>query len=218
MVTETEEIKPSLSELKNNLTKRNLQYVQEVEKHLRDKYPEKEQDSIVYGMTEKILAEQKSGITARKLFNLTPTEYVASLDVSKASIGDVETGKWWLALDGGLLVLGAMMLISGISAFFQGQTLGIFVLIITGIIGGFAMLILRKYAAEMRAGKKGGTFRYILVAIGVIVAWMFIMTLVQMSIPPAINVALDPMTTTIIGAFVLALKFYLKRKKNIPNF
>ncbi|HAM1450551.1 TPA: DUF1129 family protein [Listeria monocytogenes] len=219
MTTETETIKPQLAELKANLTKRNLQYVMEVEKHLREThYGEEQQEIIVYEMSEKILAEQKKGITARKSFNLTPTEYVVSLDVKAATV-EQNTDKWWLVLDGGLLVLGAMMLISGISAYFQknAQTLGIIVLLITAVVGGFAMLILRKYASNMRAGQKGGTIKYLLVAVGVIAVWMFVMTIVQVTIPPNINVALSPIVNTVGGAIIIALRFYVKKKKNIPS-
>ncbi|EJS2842690.1 DUF1129 family protein [Listeria monocytogenes] len=219
MTTETETIKPQLAELKANLTKRNLQYVMEVEKHLREThYGEEQQEIIVYEMSEKILTEQKKGITARKLFNLTPTEYVVSLDVKAATV-EQNTDKWWLVLDGGLLVLGAMMLISGISAYFQknAQTLGIIVLLITAVVGGFAMLILRKYASNMRAGQKGGTIKYLLVAVGVIAVWMFVMTIVQVTIPPNINVALSPIVNTVGGAIIIALRFYVKKKKNIPS-
>ncbi|HEL9181396.1 TPA: DUF1129 family protein [Listeria monocytogenes] len=219
MTTETETIKPQLAELKANLTKRNLQYVMEVEKHLREThYGEEQQEIIVYEMSEKILAEQKKGITARNLFNLTPTEYVVSLDVKAATV-EQNTDKWWLVLDGGLLVLGAMMLISGISAYFQknAQTLGIIVLLITAVVGGFAMLILRKYASNMRAGQKGGTIKYLLVAVGVIAVWMFVMTIVQVTIPPNINVALSPIVNTVGGAIIIALRFYVKKKKNIPS-
>ncbi|EAE0331656.1 DUF1129 family protein [Listeria monocytogenes] len=219
MTTETETIKPQLAELKANLTKRNLQYVMEVEKHLREThYGEEQQEIIVYEMSEKILVEQKKGITARKLFNLTPTEYVVSLDVKAATV-EQNTDKWWLVLDGGLLVLGAMMLISGISAYFQknAQTLGIIVLLITAVVGGFAMLILRKYASNMRAGQKGGTIKYLLVAVGVIAVWMFVMTIVQVTIPPNINVALSPIVNTVGGAIIIALRFYVKKKKNIPS-
>ncbi|EAC9521276.1 DUF1129 family protein [Listeria monocytogenes] len=219
MTTETETIKPQLAELKANLTKRNLQYVMEVEKHLREThYSAEQQEIIVYEMSEKILAEQKKGIIARKLFNLTPTEYVVSLDVKAATV-EQNTDKWWLVLDGGLLVLGAMMLISGISAYFQknAQTLGIIVLLITAVVGGFAMLILRKYASNMRAGQKGGTIKYLLVAVGVIAVWMFVMTIVQVTIPPNINVALSPIVNTVGGAIIIALRFYVKKKKNIPS-
>ncbi|WP_099221748.1 DUF1129 domain-containing protein [Listeria costaricensis] len=220
MSTETEAVKQPLSELKSGLTKRNLQYVHEVEKHLQTTdYSGAQKEQIVYEMTEKILIQQKQGVTARKLFDLTPTEYVAALTVQtkKASPqGDVATG--WIVLDGALLVLGAMMLITGLSALMGGQTMGIVVLLITGGVGGFAMLILRKYAAGMREKEKGATLKYILVAVGVIFVWMFIMTFVQVILPPSINVSLDPIVTCVIGALALVLKFYVKRKKNIPNF
>ncbi|MHC5251572.1 DUF1129 domain-containing protein [Listeria kieliensis] len=219
MTTETETSKPSLEEQKSALTKKNLQYVQEVEKHLKmTDYEEAQRNEIVREMVEKILEQQKQGVTARKLFDLTPTEYVTSLTVkAERSPGEPTTGKGWLFLDGALLVLGAMMLISGISAFFQGQTLGIAVLVVTGIVGGFAMIILRKYSAEMRTGKKGSTLRYILMAVLVVAVWMFVMTVVQLVIPPAINVALDPTITTILGVIILALRWYIKRQKNIPS-
>lgn len=133
----------------------------------------------------------------------------------KAATVEQNTDKWWLVLDGGLLVLGAMMLISGISAYFQknAQTLGIIVLLITAVVGGFAMLILRKYASNMRAGQKGGTIKYLLVAVGVIAVWMFVMTIVQVTIPPNINVALSPIVNTVGGAIIIALRFYVKKKK-----
>ncbi|EUJ26151.1 hypothetical protein MFLO_14392 [Listeria floridensis FSL S10-1187] len=167
---------------------------------------------------KKILGQQKQGVTARKLFDLTPTEYVTSLTVkAERTPVDETTGKGWLFLDGALLVLGAMMLISGISAFFQGQTLGLAVLLVTGIVGGFAMIVLRKYSAEMRAGKKGSTLRYILMAVLVVAVWMLVMTGVQIIVPPAINVALSPIVMTVAGAAILALRWYIKRQKNIPS-
>ncbi len=56
----TETNKPLLAELKAGLTKRNLQYVMEVEKHLRGThYGEEQREIIIYEMCEKILAEQK---------------------------------------------------------------------------------------------------------------------------------------------------------------
>ncbi|WP_430534937.1 DUF1129 family protein [Listeria rocourtiae] len=218
MTTEAETVKPEIGEMKANLTKRNLQYIQEVEKHLRDleQYGEEQQANLIYEMTEKVLENQKQGVTARKLFDVTPTEYVKALTVKAAPVGEV-AGKWWIALDGGLLVLGAMMLISGVSAIFQGQTLGLAVLFVTFLVGGGAMMVLRKYAGAMRQGEKGGTWKYLLIAMIVILVWMTIMTVVQVIVPAKWNIALEPYPTVIVGAALLALRFYLKKKKNIPN-
>ncbi|MBC1499154.1 DUF1129 family protein [Listeria weihenstephanensis] len=218
MTTEAETVKPQIDELKANLTKRNLQYVQEVEKHLRElgQYGEAQQAELVYEMTEKVLENQKQGVTARKLFDVTPTEYVKALAVKAAPVGEV-AGKWWIALDGGLLVLGAMMLISGVSAIFQGQTLGLAVLFVTFLVGGGAMMVLRKYAGAMRQGEKGGTWKYLAIAMVVILVWMTIMTLVQVLVPAKWNYEMDPYPTVIVGALLLALRYYMKKKKNIPN-
>ncbi|MBA3926350.1 DUF1129 family protein [Listeria rustica] len=218
MTTEAETVKPEIGEMKANLTKRNLQYVQEVEKHLREtgQYGEEQQANLIYEMAEKVLENQKQGVTARKLFDVTPTEYVKALTVKAAPTGEV-AGKWWIALDGGLLVLGAMMLISGVSAIFQGQTLGLAVLFVTFLVGGGAMMVLRKYAGAMRQGEKGGTWKYLAIAMVVILVWMTIMTVVQVVVPAKWNIALDPYPTVIVGVALLALRFYLKRKKNIPN-
>ncbi|MBC1605444.1 DUF1129 family protein [Listeria rocourtiae] len=218
MTTEAETVKPEIGEMKANLTKRNLQYIQEVEKHLRDleQYGEEQQANLIYEMTEKVLENQKQGVTARKLFDVTPTEYVKALTVKAAPVGET-AGKWWIALDGGLLVLGAMMLISGVSAIFQGQTLGLAVLFVTFLVGGGAMMVLRKYAGAMRQGEKGGTWKYLLIAMIVILVWMTIMTVVQVIVPAKWNIALEPYPTVILGAALLALRFYLKKKKNIPN-
>ncbi|KMT61948.1 DUF1129 domain-containing protein [Paenilisteria newyorkensis] len=218
MTTEAETVKPEIGEMKANLTKRNLQYVQEVEKHLREtgQYGEEQQANLIYEMVEKVLENQKQGVTARKLFDVTPTEYVKALTVKAAPVGET-AGKWWIALDGGLLVLGAMMLISGVSAIFQGQTLGLAVLFVTFLVGGGAMMVLRKYAGAMRQGEKGGTWKYLLIAMVVILVWMTIMTVVQVVVPAKWNIALEPYPTVIVGVALLALRFYLKRKKNIPN-
>ncbi|MBC8829924.1 DUF1129 family protein, partial [Escherichia coli] len=71
--------------------------------------------------------------------------------------------------------------------------------------------------SNMRAGQKGGTIKYLLVAVGVIAVWMFVMTIVQVTIPPNINVALSPIVNTVGGAIIIALRFYVKKKKNIPS-
>ncbi|MCH3170715.1 DUF1129 family protein, partial [Listeria monocytogenes] len=47
--------------------------------------------------------------------------------------------------------------------------------------------------------------------------WMFVMTIVQETIPPNINVALSPIVNTVGGAIIIALRFYVKKKKNIPS-
>ncbi|MBC2170715.1 DUF1129 domain-containing protein [Listeria booriae] len=218
MTTEAETVKPQIDEMKSDLTKRNLQYVQEVEKHLRElgQYGEEQQANMIYEMTEKILENQKQGVTARKLFDVTPTEYVKALTVKATPVGET-AGKWWIALDGGLLVLGAMMLISGVSAIFQGQTLGLAVLFVTFLVGGAAMMVLRKYAGAMRQGEKGGTWKYLVIAMVVILVWMTIMTVVQVIVPASWNYEMDPYPMVIVGALLLVLRFYLKKKKNIPN-
>ncbi|EUJ26152.1 hypothetical protein MFLO_14397 [Listeria floridensis FSL S10-1187] len=54
MATETEVSKPSLEEQKGQLTNKNLQYVQEVEKHLKTTdYGEAQRTEIVREMIEK---------------------------------------------------------------------------------------------------------------------------------------------------------------------
>lgn len=79
------------------------------------------------------------------------------------------------------------------------------------------MIIFRKYAQEMKRGSKGGTARYILVALGIVVAWMIIMTVVQAFIPKQINIPVNPIAAVIIGAIAIAARFYVKKKKNIPS-
>lgn len=214
--------------LKAQLTKRNLQYIQEVEKQLKQKdYSDVQLEAKLGEMCTKILEKQKQGVTARQLFDATPTEYVQSLTAKPERGGFIkqdegEASKLWIGIDGGLLIFGVMMLVTGLTGLFQKNSsnveqLGLVVLILTGVMGGFAMIIFRKYATQMKRGAKGGTARYILVALGIVVAWMLIMTVVQTFISKQINIAVNPVAATVIGALAIAARFYLKKKKNIPS-
>lgn len=214
-------------QMKAQLTKRNLQYIQEVEKQLKlQNYSEAQLTTKIEEMCTKILEKQKQGITARQLFNATPTEYVRSLNTKPERGGsrqeEGEASRLWIGIDGGLLIFGVMMLVTGLTSLFQKNSgnvdqLGLLVLILTGVLGGFAMIIFRKYAQEMKRGSKGGTARYILVALGIVVAWMIIMTVVQAFIPKQINIPVNPIAAVIIGAIAIAARFYVKKKKNIPS-
>lgn len=218
-----EQTKNENSVLWSELTKRNEQYMIGLDRALTQANYNKESKHTLYNkMMKELVANQKSGTTARQLYGTVSECAENVLQRQEATVSSERSPDWLIALDGGLLLGAIFALISGTSLLTAGENtqpgMGIISLILNFIAGGLSMLIVSKYQPDVNAPKgKKGYFKYIGVLILSMVFWMLAMTATMVLVPPAINISLPATAYLIIGALSFALRVYLKKKFNITG-
>lgn len=208
----------SFNELVVQLTKKNQQYVYDLNKVLEQSELEKGKRQHALGdVVKELVSKQKQGITARQLFgtvsNCAKTIIAGPVeDLSKPSPA------WKLFIDGGLLMGSLFMILTALTS---NQRLGITTLLLNYIIAGFAMLLVTnasvRYQAEMQQQSQA---RWIMLAkymgwtvLGMTV-WLGGMVAVML-LPSSINPYLPASYYVVIGVITFVLKLYLKKKLNI---
>lgn len=218
-----EQVKNENSILWSELTKRNEQYMIGLDRALTQaSYDEESKHTLYNKMMTELVANQKSGTTARQLYGTVSECAENVLQRQEATVSSERSPDWLIALDGGLLLGAIFALISGTSLLTAGENtqpgMGIISLILNFIAGGLSMLIVSKYQPDVNAPKgKKGYFKYIGVLILSMVFWMLAMTATMVLVPPAINISLPAAAYLIIGALSFALRVYLKKKFNITG-
>ena len=218
-----EQVKNENSILWSELTKRNEQYMIGLDRALTQaSYDEESKHTLYNKMMTELVANQKSGTTARQLYGTVSECAENVLQRQEATVSSERSPDWLIALDGGLLLGAIFALISGTSLLTAGENtqpgMGIISLILNFIAGGLSMLIVSKYQPDVNAPKgKKGYFKYIGVLILSMVFWMLAMTATMVLVPPAINISLPATAYLIIGALSFALRVYLKKKFNITG-
>lgn len=218
-----EQIKNENSVLWSELTKRNEQYMIGLDRALTQaNYGEESKHTLYNKMMKELVANQKSGTTARQLYGTVSECAENVLQRQEATVSSERSPDWLIALDGGLLLGAIFALISGTSLLTAGENtqpgMGIISLILNFIAGGLSMLIVSKYQPDVNAPKgKKGYFKYIGVLILSMVFWMLAMTATMVLVPPAINISLPATAYLIIGALSFALRVYLKKKFSITG-
>lgn len=218
-----EQTKNENSVLWSELTKRNEQYMIGLDRALTQaNYNEESKHTLYNKMMKELVANQKSGTTARQLYGTVSECAENVLQRQEATVSSERSPDWLIALDGGLLLGAIFALISGTSLLTAGENtqpgMGIISLILNFIAGGLSMLIVSKYQPDVNAPKgKKGYFKYIGVLILSMVFWMLAMTATMVLVPPAINISLPATAYLIIGALSFALRVYLKKKFNITG-
>lgn len=207
--------------LKEKLTKRNEQYIFSLTKALDVANLSEERQTVILNDTLKPLVDgQKSGQTARQLFG-TVTEYTTILLSSPGKPKGVEGKSWMYMVDGGLLMTAMMCLVSAMSGFFnknsQGTEMGLLSLIMVFLLGGAGVLLITRNMPDRRGNKKGSIIRYLLVSTAVILVWAFAMGIIILAIPQSINPTFSAPVYAILGIGLFAGKIYLKKKWNLQN-
>lgn len=218
-----EQVKNENSILWSELTKRNEQYMIGLDRALTQaSYDEESKHTLYNKMMTELVANQKSGTTARQLYGTVSECAENVLQQNKANVVPERSPDWLVALDGGLLLGSIFALISGTSLLTAGENtqpgMGIVSLILNFIAGGLSMLIVSKFQPDVNAPKgKKGYMKYIGVLVLSMVFWMLAMTATMVLVPPAINMSLPATAYLIIGAAGFALKTYLKKKFTITG-
>ena len=218
-----EQLKNENSTLWSELTKRNEQYMIGLDRALTQaSYDEENKHTLYNRMMTELVANQKSGTTARQLFGTVSECAENVLQRHEETVVSERSSDWLVALDGGLLLGSIFALISGMSLLTAGENtqpgMGIVSLILNFIAGGLSMLVVSKFQPDVNAPKgKKGYMKYIGVLVLSMVFWMLAMTATMVLVPPAINMSLPAVAYLVIGALGFALKTYLKKKYTITG-
>ncbi|MER2063280.1 MAG: DUF1129 family protein, partial [Alkalibacterium sp.] len=164
----------------DQLTNKNQEYMIKLNRRLDDANMSEERKTIIFNdMLKNIVAEQANHVTARTIYG-TVTDQARYLIEGKRGVLEkpVERSESWkLWLDGALLLGGMFAVITGISYFTGNEEagLGLMTLILNFILGGFAVMIITKYAPA--PGVKGGFLKYVLATTLTMVVWIVLMAL-----------------------------------------
>ena len=204
--------------LRSQLTKKNEQYILQLERSLKEAQVSKAKiTSTLEEMLPVLVEKQKKGLTARQLFG-TVTQQTQSVLEGPKKDPTVKSPDWQIAVDGGLLVGGLFALVTGVTLMLssEAQAMGLFTLLINFIAGAFVMLAISKNAPKFDNPKgQRGYIRYLVVSTVAMMAWLLLVVVSQQYIPSVINFVMSYEWYLLIGAAALAGKFYLKKKLNI---
>ncbi|MGF3066435.1 DUF1129 domain-containing protein [Facklamia sp. P12945] len=208
----------------DQLTKRNLKFMLDIDRYLKEEQISQANCQVVYlEMVDTLLEGQKDGHTAKHIYG-TPSE-TSQIIISKAVKEHEEKEKspdWQIAVDGGLMLGAIFTLITGVfglsgsSNVQENFYMGILTVILNYAIGGYAMMRTAKVLPDLDAPKgQKGYGRYFMASTIAMMAWIGLIMLSQAFIPPVINPILPPMGYIILGVITLVLRYYLKRKWKI---
>lgn len=213
-----QEEKVSVKQLKTALTKKNEQYIYQLERGLKEAgFDEAQIEKELSVILPEIVEKQKAGVTARQLFG-TVTECVQSVVSGPVKDPNEKSPDWQIAVDSGLLVGGLLALVTGVSLMLNPETqaMGLVTLLINFVVGAYIMLAILKNTPKYDNPKgQRGYIRYLVVSTVALGAWLIVILGSQQFIPSFINITTGYEWYLLIGAAALAGKFYLKKKLNI---
>lgn len=208
----------------DQLTAKNKDYIVRLDRKLSEMgASEKLRVNSIHHMYPAILEGQQEHIPAKKMYG-TPVDRAREIidnpegNQEQAMYGYERSENWKLYIDGALLLGGIFAILTGISGMFAPTPqpgMGLISLILNFILGGFAVLVITKYAPQ--PGQSKGFIKYIVATIATMLVWILLMGLVMTFVPNSWNIALPSVVVLIIGAVSLALKWYIKKKLNIKG-
>lgn len=207
-------------ELEKQLTKRNQQYMFDLNKSLdAANFSEADKAQAFHEMLAVLVKEQKGGKTARQLYG-TVSERTEVLLTEPPKEENVQP--FWMWLDNTLLILGVFGLMLGAVALFSpknGQVYGVVTLLLMSAVGGWVFYLMYKYMYQYeRPGadksKRPKLWKSILILVASFFIWTAVISLSAL-LPAVINPILDPVLVIVLGGASLLLRYYLKKKYNI---
>ncbi|MGM0214269.1 DUF1129 domain-containing protein [Enterococcus sp. AZ109] len=213
-------------QLETQLTKRNQQYIFDLKKSFAAaNFSEEQQEEALHDMLPTLVAEQKTGKTARQLFG-TVSEHLDAI-VNKPVKNELATKPVLMWLDNFMFLFGLLSLISGAMALFvsrgtqQTATYGLTAIIVASATGGllFYFMYVFVYQYEQPGAdksKKPKTWKTILILGSMTLVWFLIFN-GAIFLPPALNPIIDPFILVALGALALAARYYLKKRFGIVS-
>ncbi|MDR0921442.1 MAG: DUF1129 domain-containing protein [Lactobacillales bacterium] len=213
-------------ELTEKLTKKNQQYMFDLNKQLENGNVSEETKVRKFAeMLPEIVEHQKSGQTARQLYGTVSeraTEIIGKPE--DKSIKKVTTKPALMWLDNFLLLLGLMGIMLGILGIVgrnKGTQFGIITLFAMAAVGGLMFYVMYKLVYQYEApgadrSKRPGWFKTGLILVVGMFIWILSFTLTAF-LPSVINPFLPSPVILVIGALAIGARMLLKKKYNIAS-
>jgi uncharacterized membrane-anchored protein len=212
----------------SSLTRKNQEYVKIVSHFLTEEgKTSTEVDTIIQDLIPELQALETKGVTARSVLG-APTVWAsqftekAVIETSKVSV-EKNTNPWLMWLNTSLFFLGILAIVNGFIANFPSNAsrpqTGVLSLLSMGFFGGAAMYaiyyFIYRHSGKPKSERPGfwKSFGGLLLAFFI---WIVAVSAITY-VPASINPVLPPIVAIIIGAVVLALAFWMKRKYNIES-
>ncbi|MBG9981286.1 DUF1129 family protein [Facklamia sp. DSM 111018] len=211
----------------DQLTKRNRQFLFDIDKHLSTENIDASVKSMAFSeMAQTLIEGQRTGHTARQIYG-TPTETADAIRQTHSTKSEEleKSPDWQIAIDGGLMLGSIFTIITGFTVMMgksgtaqQGFLMGGLTLIINYLVAGYAMMETAKVLPNPDAPKgEKGYAKYFLVSTATMVLWIGLVMFSQYFLPRIINPILPALVYLIIGGISLLLRFYLKNKWKIEG-
>ena len=209
------------------LTKKNQEFIHiATQQFIKDGKTDAEIKAVFEEVIPKILEEQVKGTTARSLYG-APTHWAHSFTVKeqyeKEHPKENDDPKLMI-MDSALFITSLFALVSALTTFFsadQAFGYGFVTLLLVGLVGGFAFYLMyyfvyQYYGPDMDRSQRPPFWKSVLVILASMFLWLLVFFATSF-LPASLNPVLDPLPLAIIGAALLALRFYLKKRLNIRS-
>ena len=208
----------------NQLTKRNQQFLIDLDKHLvREKLDLAKRELVYQEMVTTLIEGQATSQTARQIYG-TPMETAKVILDQEIQVQEQAqiSPDWQIAVDGGLILGSIFTFFTGLGITLRpgeaeaGFLMGIVTILINYLVAGYAMLRTSKVMPKLEAPKgERGYGKYFMVSTLSMLAWIGLVMISQVVLPVQLNPVLSGSTYLAIAALTFALRFYLKRKWKI---
>lgn len=209
------------------LTKKNQEFIHiATQQFLKDGKTDAEIKAVFEEVIPKILEEQAKGTTARSLYG-APTHWAHSFTVKeqyeKEHPKENDDPKLMI-MDSALFITSLFALISALTTVIspdQAVGYGLITLLFVGIVGGIAFywmyhFIYRYYGPDVDRSQRPPFWKSFLIILISMLVWLAVLFGTNF-LPANLNPVLPPITLAILGAALLALRFYLKKRFNIRS-
>ena len=207
--------------------KKNQEFVHiATQQFIKDGKTDAEIKAIFEEVIPQILEEQTKGTTARSLYG-APTHWAHSFTVKeqyeKEHPKENDDPKLMI-MDSALFITSLFALVSALTTFFaadQAFGYGLVTLLLVGLVGGFAFYLMyyfvyQYYGPDMDRSQRPPFWKSVLVILASMFLWLLVFFATSF-LPASLNPVLAPLPLAIIGAALLALRFYLKKRLNIRS-
>ena len=209
------------------LTKKNKHFIHvATQQFLKDGKTDAEIDAIFNEIIPEILKEQSKGVPARTLYG-APTQWAHNFTLKeqyeKEHPKENDDPKLMI-MDSALFITSLFALISALTTFFstdQAIGYGLITLLLVGLVGGLAFYLMyyfvyQYYGPDTDRSQRPPFWKSILVILAAMVLWLAVFFATSF-LPANLNPVLAPLPLAILGAALLALRFYLKKRFNIRS-
>ncbi len=209
-------------ELMTQLTKKNDQFVFDINKILADSnLPEEKKVVEMNTILNALVEGQKTGATAKQLYG-TPTEAADLIINAPEPLPEMTFGK--IMLDNFLMLFTFLAVLTSLFSLFSktgDSAQGIVSILLGAISGAFSFYLIYRYIYIYDEPGVDQTKRPGVLKTGGIMAlsfvpWFLVFGL-SVFIPVAINPVLDPVITLVMGVLTFGLRYWLKKQYNIQG-